>query len=256
MVKKTVTENKRKANKHNSRKSTGPRSARGKRISSFNATTSGLFAKQSVIPHCDGEDAEVLLAALLSDLRLDFQPEGVMENWLLEQMADCMWRLRRAKRAERGSCLSMWGGPIAPSPDTSLHGLMLSLVEQRNTLAILEAASRDIQNMGAISKERHAVVGILLQSPGQPKNSDSKESNEGTPLIDEDFKQRLEEKQFTLRFSVNALQNKLKEVAENLDLTSSLPPAEDMDKILRFEKRVLKKLEWAWLKLLELQRSR
>jgi hypothetical protein len=55
---KAVTKNKLEANRKNSKRSTGPRSQRGKNIAKFNAVTLGLCAKQVVIEICDGDDAQ------------------------------------------------------------------------------------------------------------------------------------------------------------------------------------------------------
>ena len=48
---KTVTPRKIEANRKNAKRSTGPRTERGKSIAKFNAVTLGLFAKHVVIPN-------------------------------------------------------------------------------------------------------------------------------------------------------------------------------------------------------------
>ena len=55
---KTVTEKTLAANRLNAKRSTGPRTERGKNTSKFNAVKAGLFAKQVVIPLCDGEGSD------------------------------------------------------------------------------------------------------------------------------------------------------------------------------------------------------
>ncbi|HEY6371215.1 MAG TPA: hypothetical protein VIX37_11600 [Candidatus Sulfotelmatobacter sp.] len=55
---KAVTKNKLEANRKNSKRSTGPRSQRGKNIAKFNAVTLGLCAKHVVIEICDGDGAK------------------------------------------------------------------------------------------------------------------------------------------------------------------------------------------------------
>src|SRR5258705_4876087 len=62
---KTVTKKKIEANRRNARRSTGPRTERGKRNSRFNALTLGLFAKHVVIPICDGYKSERDFQSLL-----------------------------------------------------------------------------------------------------------------------------------------------------------------------------------------------
>ncbi len=62
---KTATLRKIQANRSNAKRSTGPRTERGKRSSKFKAVTLGLFARQVVIPVCDGYGAEKDFKSLL-----------------------------------------------------------------------------------------------------------------------------------------------------------------------------------------------
>ncbi len=84
------------ANRRNARRSTGPKSAAGKTRAAGNALKHGLRAEQVVVA---GEDAEAFddLLALMHD---EFQPQGVLELQLVERIAACTWRLRRAYRIE------------------------------------------------------------------------------------------------------------------------------------------------------------
>ena len=100
---KTVTPIQIDANRKNAKRSTGPRTERGKSIAKFNAVTLGLFAKHGVIPIYDGYKPEKAFQALLDGLHQDFRPVGFYEEWLLVKVAECMWRLRRATRCESGS---------------------------------------------------------------------------------------------------------------------------------------------------------
>ena len=80
-----------------------PRTERGKKASRFNAVRTGLFAKHVVIPVCDGDRSGEQFPKLLADLQQEFHPEGPSEEFWVVQMAECMWRLRRATWAEKGS---------------------------------------------------------------------------------------------------------------------------------------------------------
>src|ERR1019366_4102489 len=91
------------ANRLNAKRSTGPRTDRGKNTSKFNAVKAGLFAKHVVIPLCDGEGSEEQFARLLADLKQKFQPEDPLEEFYVEDLAKSMWRIRRATCAEKGS---------------------------------------------------------------------------------------------------------------------------------------------------------
>jgi hypothetical protein len=71
--KKTVTTATIEANRMNSKRTTGPRTQRGKQTAKHNAVTLGLFAKYIVIPSCDGNEAEKDFTSLLDGLNLDFR---------------------------------------------------------------------------------------------------------------------------------------------------------------------------------------
>lgn len=75
---------------------TGPRTPEGKAISSQNATSHGLSSQRVVLPHEDQSVFNQLLAALEKDLA----PTGAHEAFLVQQMAECQWRLNRLRRIE------------------------------------------------------------------------------------------------------------------------------------------------------------
>ncbi len=92
---KTVTQKKIEANRRNAKRSTGPRTERGKRNSRFNALMIGLFAKHVIIPICDGYKKRRRVSVTPHGLHGEFQPIGLYEEWLVLKITECMWRLRR-----------------------------------------------------------------------------------------------------------------------------------------------------------------
>jgi hypothetical protein len=259
MVRKTVTQEKIAANRRNAQRSTGPRTPRGKRISSFNATKSGLFAKRLVIPECDGEDAQTVLAELLGNLREEYQPIGVVENWLVEDIAGSIWRLRRAGRAERGSCLvHMWDAPLSMTKGTPRYRLEAALAKEKAVLSILDAASDEIARTGSLSKATQAVVGPLVcdQRKTEVEAPETGQAKEEPLLVDDDFKRRLENKRFFVRLETVTHQSQVQENANDSVSQYALPPSEQTDKILLYEGRIRKQLEWSWTKLANLQKNR
>jgi hypothetical protein len=259
MIKRTVTARKVAANQTNAKRSTGPRTDWGKFHSRFNAIKSGLFAKQLVIRECDGEDAQTVLDELLVDLRQEFQPIGVMENWLVEDIAGSMWRLRRAGRAERGSCLvQMWDGSPGVTKDTPRYHLTASLANEQAVLSILDAASEEIARTGSLSKATQAVVGPLVcgQRKTEVEASETEQAEEVTRLVDDDFKRHLENKRFFVRAEMETHERTIRENANDFISQCALPPSEQTDKILRYEGRMRKQLEWSLTKLAALQKKR
>jgi len=89
------------ANRNNANKSTGPRSAEGKRKSSRNSLKHGIFSKDLIVREGEGRENTREFLRLLEDLREDFQPVGTTEELQVELIAADFWRYRRVLRAER-----------------------------------------------------------------------------------------------------------------------------------------------------------
>ena len=70
----------------------------GRAISARNATTHGLFCRQTVLPHL-GEDPAAY-QRVLDTLQEQLRPRNLMEHQYLELFADASWKLRRLSRLE------------------------------------------------------------------------------------------------------------------------------------------------------------
>jgi hypothetical protein len=86
------------ANRENARKSTGPRSERGKSKSRLNALKFGIHATIPVLP---GEDAGAYREIERANLT-HFAPVGPVEKTLVRQIITEEWRLARIQKAENG----------------------------------------------------------------------------------------------------------------------------------------------------------
>ena len=84
------------ANRANALMSTGPRSLAGKTRSSHNAVTHGLTAHQAMLPSEKLEEFEGLRHAMFGTLN----PQGALENQLVERIVSLFWRLRRVQAFE------------------------------------------------------------------------------------------------------------------------------------------------------------
>ena len=82
-----------KANRENAKKSTGPRTARGKEVVSQNALKHGLCAKKNVIKSESQEEFNMFRDVMMEDLA----PSGGMELMLAQRIVALSWRLRRAE---------------------------------------------------------------------------------------------------------------------------------------------------------------
>ena len=86
-----VSEARMRANRENAKKSTGPKTARGKANSRFNAVTHGLLAKR-VMHTPDGKLHDEGLQVLLESLREKYGRGDVRTELLVESIAIAYWR--------------------------------------------------------------------------------------------------------------------------------------------------------------------
>ncbi len=100
------------ANRANAKKSTGPKSDKGKSRSSLNAIKHGEHIKHHVI--LPGEPEEEY-EALLDSLNAEFQPRTAFERQLVREMAESQWRLARYGRYEQRALTE-----AGPNPDVDL----------------------------------------------------------------------------------------------------------------------------------------
>ncbi len=103
-----TTERQIEANRENSRKSTGPRTATGKAAVRLNAVTHGLTAQQVILGDEAPDEYEAFRAHWLEDLT----PRGAREEGLAERIITAAWRLRRVPRAEQ----DLFAGGSASAP--------------------------------------------------------------------------------------------------------------------------------------------
>lgn len=83
-------------NRENARHSTGPRTEIGKKRSSLNSLRHGLTGQTIVLPSEDLAAYQAFSKRFFDDL----QPSGMLEEQLVQTLADCSWRLNRARAIE------------------------------------------------------------------------------------------------------------------------------------------------------------
>jgi len=91
-----ISEKQIKANRQNSKKSTGPKTAEGKAKVSKNAVKHGLFAAEAVITGENAADYEAYRDEFLAEMK----PVGAVETMLAERFVSLSWRLLRAQRMQ------------------------------------------------------------------------------------------------------------------------------------------------------------
>lgn len=244
---KTVTKAKLEANRMNSKLSTGPRTQLGKRATRYNALTLGLFATHVVIPGCDGDDSDAEFQALISGLHQQFLPEGTFEEWFVLKIAECMWRLRRATRCEYGSVRQS-----AASADHVDYPKLIADFERQ--VVILSDAKHQLRKSGTLSQKNYEEIKPLVEERKlQRIQSDQRTEVE---IDREEFLTCIKSRMNFVQWIYNAATDRQREREEDHTAYSSIPATHDMNKILGYEERIYRQLDWAWQKLVEVQETR
>jgi len=90
------------SNRQNSKKSTGPKTEKGKKMVSTNAIKHGFFSKFLLIQHPDGKESQAEYNDFYAEVRKQFQPVDFLEELWTEKISVWSWRLRRLIRCESG----------------------------------------------------------------------------------------------------------------------------------------------------------
>ncbi len=84
------------ANRNNSKKSTGPKTPKGRQIVSQNALRHGLTAANDIISAESRPEFDLFRDQMLAELA----PQSVMESMLAERVVSLSWRLKRIRRIQ------------------------------------------------------------------------------------------------------------------------------------------------------------
>jgi len=103
-------------------RSTGPRTEQGKKASRLNALKHGVFAHQVLVGDGEGREDREQFQTLLQ-LRRDLDPQGILEQILVEQIAVVSWRLRRVLRSEVGEIRTAQDSLSASTQDRAADDL-------------------------------------------------------------------------------------------------------------------------------------
>src|SRR6266481_2433331 len=97
------------ANRANAQHSTGPRTPEGKATSRSNAVKHGFFAKVVMLTQGDVQEDPEEYVKLLAELHMIWPATSKRAEWLIGLLAEDVWRLRRARRFEKGTILTQGG---------------------------------------------------------------------------------------------------------------------------------------------------
>jgi hypothetical protein len=162
---KQTSECKREASRRNGRKSSGPRTRRGKSISRLNAIRHGGYTKLAFaeLHHVRGfENANELLA----DLIHTYPPQTLAESIRLEKLAGDIWREARVTRLEIAatesdfSFCNEWVSRLVSYANT-VHKLNRNIVE---TLAQLDREAQALAREQQSWKQEGDAPGVFLKT--------------------------------------------------------------------------------------------
>jgi hypothetical protein len=280
------------ANRRNALRSTGPKTPAGKQAVKWNAVKHGLLAKEAVIPVGEGQESKAEFTTVLARLREYLQPEGVLEEMLVERIAVCYWRLRRVLRAEvgelrKGLDTARWQAVFARRDRLESARAALPLEEARQDLKqtssglqyqieILDVIIRDVQDEGALCERAQqrllqhfgdveyglaywcllvhhmATAGPDLATQDPAAFGDLPTPTQCQAIILE----MLQEEKNKLAFLKDILVENERLMLEAQLASLTLPSREAVEKILRYETAIERQLYRAMTHLERLQRQR
>jgi len=145
----TVSERKLQANRENAKKSTGPKTSRGKAYSRKNSLKHGLFL--SDLDELMEEEDPREFDAFYRRLRDEREPVGPSEEGVVWQIAICWLRLQRLWRYENAEQQS---NMACVSREAEDEGYRLAISRTRRAeLSLLQSAEQEIETSGQISPE-------------------------------------------------------------------------------------------------------
>lgn len=185
------------ANRQNAQKSTGPKTEAGKARSRSNSLKHGLTGAGVVLA---GQDCPAVRKKL-GELRTEIEPQGSVENTLVERMAVATVRLKRSQRAEQArltmrrrrtlaafrarrlKALERSLALFAQDPMEGLHALSQTVLGCRWIKQQWEELRRALEEQGSWSPDQRTLAqrlsGCDLGEPNENGDGDPARTREG-----------------------------------------------------------------------------
>jgi hypothetical protein len=259
------------------RRGGGPRTARGKKASSGNSRTHGIFATALLLR----EESAAEFNGLLQGFRDYFRPEGTPEDVLVEELATLKWRQRRLLNAEKAEIQS--GREFNPrtaererenrlefamgelSVTTESFGLLEKATNPlilRQVTELLDSLEFSITKKGLDPMEDRSVIAKIF---GEDCLCDLRQQYEicDDPTVDLPIEERIAKFIHCLRAEKARFTReekrlkKLSEQKEKMEIESSwVPEAPKLERLLRYAASIERSFERALNQLERLQRYR
>jgi len=270
--KKTVSLKQLEANRRNARLSTGPQTTAGQRKVRWNALKHGLLSAEVVIAAGDGQESRRQFQLLLDQLRRDLQPQGTLEELLVEKVAVCYWRQRRLLRYETGQIrkdldtarsekASQKAFALDLAQSFSASGLPLDRQKLRQSslglqylIEQLDEMRQEVETTGSVSQKTcERLVQLFGRGeqdlPARIKGVELQDWSNGLLQVLDQEKARLEQ----LKPQVQQ-QEQLQD--ESYLARLSLPKKEPLDSLVRYETSLERHLDRILRQLGRLQKQR
>jgi len=282
--KKTMSLKQLEANRNNGRKSNGPKTPEGKAKSSMNAVKHGILSKQVVVAGLCNQESLVEFQDLRDEFWQHLAPVGPLEKMLVDEIVTTYWRLRRALIAETGEIalsvdsgfwerLRVKAGKRARFENAwGILGeskLKLTVAGVDYMIEVLEHARGRVKEEGELTQDAlDEVIKVFgPESSGAAfalfMINDTRENNpqglDAAALKEKYQKLILGYIDWELeKFKRHRLILEAREVKEEAarQAAAVLPPAEKLDKNLRYETTLKRHLHRAMHQLERLQRMR
>jgi hypothetical protein len=269
------------ANQRNGHFSTGPKTPNGKATSKMNALKHGLRSMEVVVRgRCIKENLREF-NAFYEGLKNDLQPIGMMEEMLVQQIATTWWRLQRVLKAESGEIAlkvdnaqwnrsnsniiakaRMWelmGDPTIKMRESALgnHFMYNQLNEVRTMVEkegyLTESAIQSVVLLGHSYSLTHELEKLRDKLQQNPEGLDEsafrvRQKTETLAVLNAKISQ--------IGWELHRCENREEMEEKAQQAADVLPSPETLDKLIRYENNLQKKLYRAMNHLERLQRRR
>jgi hypothetical protein len=157
------------ANRENSKKSTGPKTTTGNAISRFNALKHGVFAEKTIIVGPPLAEDPGAFCAILKGLRAHYDPVGVHEDLLVQEIAVAKQKAVRLERYEAAGATERLSNAVATARKELTEECWGTMQRGIASGSALDPKERPLVTADELRKQIDLVDGL---ERGDPKDED------------------------------------------------------------------------------------
>jgi hypothetical protein len=146
----TVSEKVFAANRRNTLRSTGPRTAKGKAVSRMNVVKHGILSTEVVVQGLRVQEREDEFQALRERCWQSLAPVGPVEEMLVDRIVTAQWRLRRALMAETGEIVLSVDGGLRRRANREPLPLGIFMDKRRDAAEQMEKSTQGLDYLKAV----------------------------------------------------------------------------------------------------------